>query len=483
MPTKTFPLAHSANQGKIDVLEKIADCYNQHVLEYEIQIWDEYTTTGRMSNFTDTKSTPSQLAQVYLKDAHAQALNALKVWKGKSTYLGRKIIRDLNVTDQDTLKGLYTINKYGLWPRPESYAKSNQEARELTGLVWEELQRINPVPTLGIKSTLQLWTAVTLNPSKSDSFDYWLQLPSLTHRRPVNIPLKSNNYFEEAPGKTSKHFTLQLEDGELKVTSLKTSEASTAPIGDREVALDWGLLSLFASSEGDQYGKSIYEWLKNRDSELQSLQGQLQRLGIPLKSNKRYNKLNRRIREYVKNEVGRILKALVRSGVGTLIVEELDFRGGGLSKRMNRLVSRAGRGAVSASLLNLEEQGVTIIRVNPAYSSQECSNCGYISRANRNSKQFTCCFCGKKLDADVNAARVLKARRSSQSEWLFFSKEKIKALLDERFTSRWGLSFAQVGFRGNACVPHAPPVELRATVKCKPARVVSLAAIDATQSV
>jgi putative transposase len=53
----------------------------------------------------------------------------------------------------------------------------------------------------------------------------------------------------------------------------------------------------------------------------------------------------------------------------------------------------------------LEERGGTLVKVNPAYTSQECSDCGTIDRASRESQaSFACRHCGFAAHADTNAA-------------------------------------------------------------------------------
>ena len=48
--------------------------------------------------------------------------------------------------------------------------------------------------------------------------------------------------------------------------------------------------------------------------------------------------------------------------------------------------------------------GMTVIRVNEAYTSQQCSKCGYLARKNRRSRgSFRCQRCGVQLNADYNA--------------------------------------------------------------------------------
>lgn len=69
------------------------------------------------------------------------------------------------------------------------------------------------------------------------------------------------------------------------------------------------------------------------------------------------------------------------------MVEKLDFRGGGLSRRMNRLLARTYRKVIKDKLARLEEKyGITTVEVNAAYTSQECSKCGFVSKGNRNHK-------------------------------------------------------------------------------------------------
>jgi putative transposase len=81
---------------------------------------------------------------------------------------------------------------------------------------------------------------------------------------------------------------------------------------------------------------------------------------------------------------------------------------------MNRLLSWFGKGAIQQKLKDLNEKyGIEITECNSAYTSQECSCCGYVDKKNRSKQEvFSCLWCGSTLHADVNAARVIKARRS-----------------------------------------------------------------------
>lgn len=55
--------------------------------------------------------------------------------------------------------------------------------------------------------------------------------------------------------------------------------------------------------------------------------------------------------------------------------------------------------------------GGSLILVDPAYTSQTCSVCGYVDAENRKTqKRFHCLHCGREENADVNAAKNILAK-------------------------------------------------------------------------
>jgi IS605 OrfB family transposase len=55
--------------------------------------------------------------------------------------------------------------------------------------------------------------------------------------------------------------------------------------------------------------------------------------------------------------------------------------------------------------------GIPVIPVDPRNTSRTCSECGHCAKRNRKSRdRFECCHCGFPCDADVNAARNIRAR-------------------------------------------------------------------------
>ena len=57
-----------------------------------------------------------------------------------------------------------------------------------------------------------------------------------------------------------------------------------------------------------------------------------------------------------------------------------------------------------------KEQGIDVVYINPAYTSQRCSKCGCIHENNRTEQQFKCLECGYKTSADFNASQNIAVK-------------------------------------------------------------------------
>src|SRR3989442_1385160 len=65
---------------------------------------------------------------------------------------------------------------------------------------------------------------------------------------------------------------------------------------------------------------------------------------------------------------------------------------------------------------NAAKRGIAAIRVKSAYTSQECSVCHYVDRANRPNQQTFCCrVCGYSLHADLNSAINIERRLEARN--------------------------------------------------------------------
>jgi len=115
-------------------------------------------------------------------------------------------------------------------------------------------------------------------------------------------------------------------------------------------------------------------------------------------------------------------------------------------KAIKRVLIRFGLGEIKRKLEEVrEEYGIEVVYVAPAYTSQACSNCGYVDKGNRKARgEFECKLCNRKLHADVNASRNLLSRakwslhlRRMEQTLIKQVEEFMARLFDERFKCLW----------------------------------------------
>ena len=80
-------------------------------------------------------------------------------------------------------------------------------------------------------------------------------------------------------------------------------------------------------------------------------------------------------------------------------------------QRLNRSIRRScWRVTQDAAGAALNARGGRALKLPGMDSSDTCGECGHIDAANRKGKRFRCTGCAHKGDADVNAARIMRAR-------------------------------------------------------------------------
>jgi transposase len=96
---------------------------------------------------------------------------------------------------------------------------------------------------------------------------------------------------------------------------------------------------------------------------------------------------------------------MTRSARGTIAAPGRNVRA---KAGLNREIFASGWGIL---IRRLEEKAPgRVEKINPAYTSQRCSECGHVAGENRESQAvFTCTACRYTVNADVNAARNIAA--------------------------------------------------------------------------
>lgn len=429
-----------ANQTKVKAVSHLISEYSKTMHSCLIYMDETMQKNGEkpaIHSHLKPNDIGSKLSARYVQTAYSQARGVYISWLAKLTNKIRSLITCSSIEGiEKTI--LYRINARHMWyvqkasldwkiadgimvvPSPEDKVKSiivPDNLMKLSRRLMKRARKLVSRPNLlRIKTMILDYREAIIEPSRRNTiFPYWIHLSTMIKGKPISLPIKRNPYFDKrlANGKLLNSLQVSISENN-KVSVAPIIEYKKAPLrtSGRSIGLDWGVTSLFSSSEGRMVGRRMLDRLKELDAVLTDYTAELQRNKKPLKKDARYRSLHSRISSYVKNEVGRVLNRLADEDVREIVVERLNFRGGGLSKRMNRIVSIAGRHEVEAKLARLrDERGVSIVHVDPAYTSQECSRCGYVNRKNRKSQSaFKCLCCGHVGNADVNAALNILGR-------------------------------------------------------------------------
>lgn len=445
----TFTKAKSY-QTKDDYNKLFESCKKRYAKQLEKEQTPKQSLDKQLKGI-ETYAVQTPLSARYVQTCYKQTLEIHLSWLTKLEDMVRSFLVQSSIVDEFFLATCYRINKLHLWYH-SSVELNWHQAKEGDLLVPSKTHKANvtlPVspdilffmrklikrarkcihfPQLKRIKTLKLDENVAvLEASKNAThFDYFLKLSTLQKGKPIYLPLKRNPYLDEClkKGERLPFVQVRLTDKTCTTSAIVGYDKAPLRSSTESIGLDFGMVSMFTTSDGERHGLSSFTKLKIWDEELLALTKDLQQQSIRLSTNARYVQLQQRIKSYFKNEIGRILNKLAKKNVGIFVVEKLDFRAAGLSKRMNRLIGRTYRSVVKAKLTRLEEQyGIQIVAVNPAYTSQECSRCHHVSKDNRKTqKDFVCRHCHYSCNADVNAGRVINQRRSLMLEFPVYSK-------------------------------------------------------------
>ena len=177
------------------------------------------------------------------------------------------------------------------------------------------------------------------------------------------------------------------------------------------IGVDMGRKNIASTSDGQLFCGDDCEATRNR---YVGLRGKYQSVGTK-SAHKHLSKIDRKESDFKKNENHRISKELVSQAKGTgrgIALEELTY-----IPRL-RAVNKAQRDGSSKwafrqlrSFIEYKAKlfGVPLILVNPAYTSQKCSICGFVDENNRTSQSsFVCLRCGHSEHADLNASKNIR---------------------------------------------------------------------------
>lgn len=453
--TYTYP--SFPNRGKVEKIREVLKEYRKTARVVAALQWGLFFVSGNFSKYVKLQAIDSMLSERYKQVCLWQVVATLKSFVSNVANRFAEIVFASSLPEK-TKRVLLYLNSKEEWLIPKSQkaiwtekasGKKVKIEYEITGeerflakkIFKHILSKWKKPSFKKIALHLDSKVAILECNKHSKSFDYWVKLSTLDRGNPIYIPLKKNTYAELQQGHLLKFCQIIETNNGIKVNLVKeliNHKATYIPLTDT-LAIDIGLNPLIATNKGDLIGRQFFDFLKAIDSKIVKRQAYVQKNKIPLSQDKKYRNLVQKLRDFLKNEINRYLNRLVNLyKPKKIVIERLDFRNPELSRRLNRLIQNFGKGVFNQKLNRLKElYDIEIEQVNPAYTSQECSCCGYIDKNNRKDTQtFECKACGRKINAQVNGARNISGRASLPEIKLYTPKKHVLRILVKQYLER-----------------------------------------------
>ena len=351
-----------ANPGRIAHLKQFVTEYKTVVIRFVDLLWNEANVpqliTKDITNKVDT-----WLSQRAIQCAAKQASG---------------IVRGTKTKQKQRLYQINKFNKEGMFKKARKlqkiYDKATVSKPNINNIECELDSRF-------VKTDLN-------NPT---SFDGWIVLQSLGNDLKIQLPFKKHKHFNRMLSKgtlkngirlNSKSITFNFEIADIP---LKTT--------GKIIGIDVGQTTTLSCSNNQTLDKCphghTYTSICNK-----------------LSRKKKGSKNFRQTVKHRSNYLRYIVNQLNLDGVRVVNRENIKHlrRFANVSRRMKHWNYAELFDIVDAKLA---EQGVLVGKLNPTYTSQRCSMCGWTRKNNRKGKWFKCTSCSHEQDADLNAASNL----------------------------------------------------------------------------
>jgi len=233
---------------------------------------------------------------------------------------------------------------------------------------------------------------IKINSGKGTSFDLWLNIGSIGNKQKIKIPLKKSRSFNKwaSVGILKKGTRLSSKE----VTFMFEIKDPEKKIEGKSIGLDIGEKSVFYCSDGQNSQKDLHGWT-------------LDKIIKKLAKKKRGSRAFKKAQAHRKNYINWSLNQLDLSKTKELRIEDISKLR--YKNHSSRRLSHWTYTEIFGKIEKLcEETGVHISRRDPTYTSQRCSLCGWVRKANRKGKLFVCDRCKMRTDADLNSSRNLQ---------------------------------------------------------------------------
>ena len=220
----------------------------------------------------------------------------------------------------------------------------------------------------------------------------------MVYHRPMRGRVKTCTIHRSSTGKWSVCFSVECEPERLP--------ENTASIG-----IDVGLKTFATLSDGQAIANPRF--FRTEEQALAKVQRAHSTLDKDSPGRRKHRKVIARVHERIAFRRANFTHQASRKVVnayGTICVEDLTVNRMIHNHCLAKSISDAAWSAFFQQLgSKAAEAGYQLIKVNPAYTSQTCSQCGHRQKMPLSERTYHCPCCLLSLDRDVNAALNIKA--------------------------------------------------------------------------
>lgn len=231
---------------------------------------------------------------------------------------------------------------------------------------------------------------VEMDFNSDTSFDGWITLASLGNKLKIQIPFKKHKHFNKLSSIEGSKLKKGIRLSKKNITFNFDLPDPKLKSNGKILGVDIGQNSTLTCSNGQVIDK---------DNHSHNYISICKKLFNKKKGSKAFNKTVKHRTNYLRWCV----KQLNLDNIKTVNSENIKYL------RKGKICSKDLKHWNYAELFDvlesfLADTGVQSVKVRPTYTSQRCSECGWVCKKNRKGKQFKCTKCNHTSDADLNAS-------------------------------------------------------------------------------
>jgi len=220
----------------------------------------------------------------------------------------------------------------------------------------------------------------------------------MVYHRPIKGSIKTCSIHKSRTGKWYVSFSVECEPERLPPLA--------TPVG-----IDVGLKSFATLSNGEEIAHP--KFFRTEENALAKVQRKHAKLAKGTPERKKHRKVIARVHERIAFRRDNFTHQASRQIVdrfGVICVEDLHVNRMVHNHCLAKSISDASWSGFFDKLSSkAEEAGRVFVKVNPAYTSQNCSGCGHRQKMTLEKRVYECPCCHLVIGRDLNAARNIKA--------------------------------------------------------------------------